>query len=130
MIFSKTIRKNPQPRPERSYMNRGNKTASWNDKPNLEVLWCYIKYGRHPKEWVKLKHFPFSKKIHRIMIRYWLYKVLHDRQNNLYVPVKGTGDKENKQTDTTAIMLYSLKKWDKTWVNKRRKHKLKKQTMG
>ena len=24
-------------------MNRGNKTASWNDKVNLEVLWSYIK---------------------------------------------------------------------------------------
>ena len=50
------------------------KTASWNDKLDLEVLWCYIKYDRHPKEWFNLKHSPVSKEIHWIMITYWLYK--------------------------------------------------------
>ena len=33
----------------------------------------------------------------------------------MYMPlVKGTRDKENKETDPTAIMLYSLKKDQKT----------------
>ena len=42
------------------WMNRGNKTGSWNDKLDLEVLWC-----RNPKEWFKLKHSPFCKEIHK-----------------------------------------------------------------
>ena len=40
-------------------MNRCKNSASWNDKLDLEVL-MFIQYGRHPKEWFKLKHSPFS----------------------------------------------------------------------
>ena len=40
----------------------------------------------------------------------------------MYMPlVKGTRDKENKETDTTAIMLYSLKKDQKTKAQLKKK---------
>ena len=46
------------------------------------------------------------------MIGYWLYKQCYITDTTISILlVKGTRDKKhNKETDTTAIMLYSLKK--------------------
>ena len=44
-------------------MNRDNKSASWNDKPDLEVCLKCIKKSKFPEEWLKLKHSPFFKEI-------------------------------------------------------------------
>ena len=69
---------------------------------------------------------PSSKEILRIMIRYWLYSFTWQTQGK-----KENRDHRqrkqiiNKETDTTAIMLYLLKKRDRTWEKKIQKYKLK-----
>ena len=65
-------------------MNRGNKSASWNDKLDLESNDIIYNWADTPKEWFKLKHSPFSKEIHRIMIGYWLYSVTLQTQQFLF----------------------------------------------
>ena len=75
---------------------------------------------------MKLKHFPFSKEIHRIMIRYLTFEiVLHNRHKNFYAPVqapvqllvKDTRDKENKEKTKKQTQQPScsshLNKWTK-----------------
>ena len=53
-------------------MNKNHKSASWNDKLNLEDT---LK--------IQIKTLSFSKEIHRIMIRHWLYKCFYMKDTTI-----------------------------------------------
>ena len=62
-----------------------------NSDTNLQAQTVNSTYKSHLEEWLKSKHSPLSKKIHRILISYLTSKIfLHKRQNNFYALVNAS----------------------------------------